>query len=241
MKNQKIIQGGGVIPFKKFSKEENEVWKLLCEKQMKNLRGKATKLHKQGWDALGMSTEYIPNFLEINKKLKKLTSWEIEMTDITYENNVEWVGALADKKHRITNFIRKKKDLDYTPLPDIFHDVFGHVPFLAIPQYARILEKFGRAIVKAKNKENKDHIAKLGWYGYEFGLIKEDGEIKAFGTGLMSSSGELQNAFSEKVLKVPYDEKVIRNLDISPHEFHRKLFILENLDHLEEVVNRWLK
>ena len=95
-------------------------------------------------------------------------------------------------------------------------------------------------MLHAKTEADRSKLVSLGWYGYEFGLIKENGEMKAFGTGLISSQGELENAFSENVLKLPYDAEIVSNTPISAHEFHKKLFVLENLDQLEEVVDRWL-
>jgi phenylalanine-4-hydroxylase len=229
------------IEFKKFSPEEHEVWRLLCEKQLRNLEGKVSHLWQEGWDKLGLSTEKIPDFVEVNKKLKELTGWQIVMTDIEYEDSIQWMTSLREKKHRVTNFIRNKKSLDYTPLPDIFHDVFGHVPFLAHPQYARIIEKFGRAACEVKGNDAKEKLVSLGWYGYEFGLIREKGELRALGTGLVSSEGELQNAFAHTTHKDPYALESVCSTKISPHEFHKKLFVLRDLDQLEKIVDEWLQ
>jgi len=240
MKNKDITQSTGIVKFKKFSDEENKVWKILCDRQLKNLKGKVSKIWEEGWKILGMNNEKIPDFPELNKKLKKLTDWEIVMTNIEYEDHDSWITSFIEKKFRITDYIRGRKDLDYTPLPDIFHDVFGHVPFLAIPQYVRILEKFGRASLKAKTKEDRSKIQSLAWYGYEFGFIKKKDEIKIFGTGLVSSKGELKNALSDEVPKLPYQADIVANTSISAHEFHEKLFVLEGLDQLEEVVDKWL-
>jgi phenylalanine-4-hydroxylase len=236
MKNKNTI-----IPFKKFSEKENTTWRVLCNRRFNSFNGRVSKLWFEGWNLLEMSTDDIPDFKKLNKILFKVSGWEVVMTNIEYEESSKWISALASKKHRITDFIRDINSLEYTPLPDIFHDVFGHLPYLAIPQYARILEKFGKAMLKIKNKTDKEKLVRLAWYAYEFSLIKEDGQIKAFGTGLISSQGELENAFSSKVVKVPYDIKEVSETPVSPHEFHKKLFILENLDQLERIVDDYLK
>ncbi|HEV7702601.1 MAG TPA: hypothetical protein VGO63_04140 [Candidatus Paceibacterota bacterium] len=227
--------------FRKFSDEENEIWRALCERQLKNLKGRASKVRQECWDKLEMNTDKMPDFEELNRRLKKLTDWEVVMTNIVYEDSAAWIGSLHDKKLRITDYLRSKDEMEYTPLPDLFHDVFGHVPFLASPQYARIAHKFGRAMVKAKTKEEKKIISNNWWYSFEFGLIRENGEIKALGTGLMSSASELQNALSDKVEKLPYDSETVSKTPESPDKMHTKLFVLESLDQIEAIVDTWLK
>lgn len=240
MKNKNTKNEIVPVVFRKFSDEENEVWRILSARQLKNLEESASKLRTEAWSIFPMETLKVPDFSKLSDKLKSLTGWEIALAGSQYEDTDTWARGLASKQMRITQFIRAKKDLDYTPLPDMFHDAFGHIPFLAIPQYARISEKFGKAMVKAKNKEEQMRIANHYWHTFEFGLIREDGEIKALGTGLMSSSGELNNALSDKVEKLPYDVEAVDKLDRSAHEFHKQLFVLENLDQIEKVVDKWL-
>ena len=227
--------------FKKFSKKENEVWNILSQNRLESLKDKAHPFHKKGWRILGFDTKEIPDFSLVNKKLKKLTGWQVASTGVQYEEDGPWISSLADKKIRITEYIRDKKNLNYTPLPDVFHDAFGHLPFLAIPQYARIAHKFGLAYVQAKTKEEKLKIANNWWYGIEFSFVKVRGQIKALGTGLISSEGELAHALSDSVQKLPYDAEVVGRINRSAHEFHDKLFVLENLSQLEKVVDNWLK
>lgn len=241
MKKIKFNTKGEVVNFKKFSEEENKVWKILCERQLKNLEGKVSKIREDAWKILALDINKIPDFVELNNKLRDLSGWEILMTNIEYEESNPWVEALHDKKFRITDYIRSKTNLNYTPLPDIFHDVFGHIPFFANPKYARIVHKFGLAMKRAKSEEEKNKITNNWWYGFEFSLIKENNEIKALGTGLMSSAEELDNALSDKVEKIPYDGDIVGDTEKSPHEMHKKLFVLESLDQLEAVVDRWLK
>lgn len=227
--------------FRKFSKEENEVWGILAKRRLKSLKNHAHPMHKKGWKLLDLNTKSVPDFAVLNKKLKKLTGWQVASTGVQYEEDGSWISSLAKQKIRVTEYIREKKNLEYTPLPDVFHDAFGHLPFLAIPQYARIAHKFGLAYVKAKTKKDKLKIANNWWYGIEFSFIKVKGKIKALGTGLISSEGELKNALSNKVVKLPYDAEVVGKIDRSAHEFHNKLFVLDSLDQLEKVVDGWLK
>ncbi len=93
-----MTKNNGEIEFKKFSEEENEVWKLLCERQLKNLEGRASSIWREGWRILSLDTERVPDFVEVNKKLKELTGWQVVMTDIEYEDSALWISALANKK-----------------------------------------------------------------------------------------------------------------------------------------------
>ncbi len=235
LKNRKNIS-----VFKEFPKEDNEVWNILSTRRLASLQDHAHPLHSKGWKTLGFTTDKIPDFSDLNNKLAQLTGFQVASTGVQYEEDGPWISSLAEKKIRITEYIREKKNLEYTPLPDIFHDAFGHLPFLADKKYARIVHKFGQAYVKAKTKENKLKVANNWWYGIEFSFMKVDGQIKALGTGLISSEGELINALSDKVEKLPYDSEFVGNIDRSAHEFHNKLFVLDSLDQLEKIVDKWL-
>jgi len=235
----KILNRKSNSIFKKFSKEENEVWHILVTRRQKSLEGLVLPLHTAGWQKLGMSTEQIPNFGEINTKLAKLTGWQVESTGVQYEEDHDWLTSLAKKKIRVTEYIRSRDSLDYTPLPDVFHDAFGHLPYLANPKYARIAHKFGLAYVSAKTKEDKLKVANNWWYGIEFSFLKVNGKLRPLGTGLVSSEGELINALSNKVEKLAYDREVVGAIDRSAHEYHEKLFVLESLDQLEKVADSY--
>ncbi len=227
--------------FRKFRNREHEVWSILAGRRIKSLKNYAHPMHKQGWKLLGLSARSIPNFRAINIKLKSLTGFQVASTGVQYEEDGPWISSLAERKIRVTEYIRSKKNLEYTPLPDVFHDVFGHLPFLANKKYARIVQKFGLAYVKAKTKKDKLKIANNWWYGIEFSFLKVKGKIKVLGTGLISSEGELNNALSEKVEKLPYDADMVGKINRSAHKFHKKLFVLDSLDQLEKIVDKWLK
>lgn len=237
---QKLTNRKNKSVFKKFTRADNDVWNILSKRRLKSLKNHAHPLHRNGWKLLGLSIRSIPDFGVINQKLRKITGWQVSSTGVQYEEDGPWISSLAQKKIRITEYIRPKTSLEYTPLPDIFHDAFGHLPFLANKKYSRIVHKFGLAYVKAQTKKDKLKIANNWWYGVEFSLIKFRGKIKILGTGLISSEGELKNVLSDKVLKLPYDAEVVGKIDRSAHEFHHKLFVLESLDQLEKIVDGWL-
>jgi phenylalanine-4-hydroxylase len=138
----------------------------------------------------------------------------------------------------ITEYIRDKSDLDYTPLPDVWHDTFGHLPLMLNQRYAHLVYDFAHKMLKYSKEERKG-MGSIWWYTIEFGLIREEGEIKILGAGLASSYGESVHALSGAVDLRPFDPDYIATIKPSPHEFHKELFILDSFEQFEDFVNHW--
>jgi phenylalanine-4-hydroxylase len=226
-------------PFKIFSPAEDEVWQLLWAKQLPRVRQHASRLWLEGLDLLGLTGERVPNFTELNQRLMDLVGWELVSTDVVFSSGQDWFEHLARRQFLITEYIREKDVLDYTPLPDIWHDTFGHLPLMAHPRYANYIEKFGKHAIQFSPDERQS-LGSMWWYTIEFGFMLENGVMKAFGAGLMSSPGELDHALSAEVAKVPYSLEAFENIRPSPHEMHSTLFILDSMDQLEHSVEDWV-
>lgn len=226
-------------PFKHFSPAEDEIWQMLWDKQIANVRKYASRLWLDGLDKLGLTRDRVPNFQELSDRLKGLVGWELVSTDVIFSDGQTWFEHLADRKFLITEYIREKKDLEYTPLPDIWHDTFGHLPLMAHQRYADYVERFAHHALKF-TKDQRKSLGSMWWYTIEFGFMMEDGAMKAFGAGLMSSPGELLHALSDEVEKVPYSLEEFEKIDPSPHEMHKKLFVLHSMDELERSVEDWI-
>jgi phenylalanine-4-hydroxylase len=227
-------------PFHQFTPDDNVTWRLMFEQQLPQVQKFATRLYLDGMDKIGLTPDHIPNFTQLNQRFKQLVGWELVSTEIQYSSGQDWFEALARKEFLITEYIRDRKDLNYTPLPDIFHDTFGHLPFMAHQWYADYIHRFALHAIKYTPEQRKS-LGSLWWYTIEFGLIREDGELKALGAGLMSSYAELQRAYTHEVNLVPYSLEAFENVDPSPHEFHRTLFVLNSYDQLEHSVEDWVK
>ncbi len=187
---------------------------------------------------MGINIEEVPQIEGLHKKISAHTDWSISPTDVEYTSVPDWFDHLSNKNFVVTTFIRSKDNLQYTPFPDMFHDAFGHLPFLILPRYAKLIHRFGE-IYKKLPESKRDAFSKIWWYTIEFGLIREGGEIKALGTGLVSSVGELDNAFGGKVEIVPFNAELVAGTEISDHEFHRRLFLLESFEQLESEIEKW--
>jgi phenylalanine-4-hydroxylase len=226
-------------PFKNFSADENTTWQLLWERQIPKAQQYASRWWLDGLAKIDLQPDRIPNFYVLNERFKELVGWELVSTDVIFSDGQDWFEHLARRQFLITEYIRDRKDLAYTPLPDIWHDTFGHLPLMAHQRYADYIEKFAHYALKF-TKEERRSLGSLWWYTIEFGFMREHGAIKAFGAGLMSSPGEIENALSEKVARVPFSIEEFEKIDPSPHAFHDKLFILESFEQLESSVVDWV-
>lgn len=225
-------------PFKRFSDEESAIWRIMFERQMPQARQHAARLWLEGVDLLNLTAERIPDFEKLSQRLHDLVGWELVSTDVQYSSGQDWFEALARKEFLITEYIRDMDNLDYTPLPDIFHDTFGHLPFMAHQRYADYIHNFALAAIQYKPEERKS-FGSLWWYTVEFGFLMENGSMKALGAGLLSSVAELQRAYTDAVNRVPYTLEAFENLAPSPHEFHQTLFILDSFEQLEGAIHEW--
>lgn len=227
-----------VRPFKQFSPAEDRIWNLLWTRQIDNCRSRASHLWLDGLDKLGMTPDRVPDFNAMNERLKQLTGWELVSTDVIFSDGQTWFEHLARRQFLITEYIREEKDLLYTPLPDIWHDTFGHLPFMADQRYADYIEHFAHVALRY-NKDERKSLGSLWWYTIEFGFMIERGQMKAFGAGLMSSPGEMEHAYSNSVIKAPFSIEAFEQISPSPHAMHNTLFVLDGMEQLESSAEMW--
>lgn len=142
-----------------------------------------------GIDFLGISPSGIPKFTSLNEKLMKRTGWEVVAVPGLVPDEM-FFELLANRKFPSTTFLRTPAQVDYIQEPDIFHDVFGHVPLLAHPIFADYMQAYGKAGLKAMQAKNLEYLARLYWYTVEFGLIKTTDGLQIYGAGIVSSKGE---------------------------------------------------
>jgi phenylalanine-4-hydroxylase len=225
-------------PFHIFSEEESDIWRELYTRQWTHAQHHATRWWLEGVDALALTPDRIPDFAALSQRIHDLTGWRLVSTDVQYSSGQDWFEALARREFLITEYIRDRTTLDYTPLPDIFHDAFGHLPYLAHQRYADYLERFAHLAIQY-TPEQRRSLGSLWWYTIEFGLLREGDELKALGAGLLSSVAELQRAYSDAVTRAPYTLQAFEALAPSPHHFHNTLFILDSWEQVERSIADW--
>jgi phenylalanine-4-hydroxylase len=226
-----------------YTDEDHQVWQTLFDRRMQHLRGCAASAFLHGIEVIGLTRDRIPNLEEMNARLEARTGWRAVPVAGFLEPK-HFFRSLALRRFPTTVTIRPAHSLDYIPEPDIFHDVFGHVPLHAHPVFADFLQKFGQAAAEASD-EHTEAFTRLFWFTVEFGLSTENGETKVYGSGLISSHGDCLNALSAKCERRPFslDEVIAQDFridDLQPVLFEVKSFAelfaaVEELSRAERV------
>lgn len=175
-----------------YTEADHDTYRRLYARQKALLPGLASQAFIDALPSLGVE-DRIPRFEDINQRLRQATGWEIVAVPGLIPE-VPFFSLLANRKFPVTDWIRKPEEFDYVVEPDIFHDLFGHVPLLFNPVIADYVQRYGQGGLKAERLGACEMLSRLYWYTIEFGLIREQGEIRAYGAGILSSSGELQHA-----------------------------------------------
>jgi phenylalanine-4-hydroxylase len=226
-------------PFHIFTPDDDLTWSMLYQRQVALMRQHATEWYLQGFETLNFPTDRVPDAIELNQKVHVATGWHLVSTDVQYSSDQDWFEALDRKEFLITEYIRDRADIDYTPMPDIWHDLFGHLPFMTIPRYANYLQRFGTHFLKYSTAK-RDSLRSLWWYSVEFGLLRDGDQLRALGAGLMSSYAELTRVYDGHVNLQPYSLEAFESIAPSPHEMHNTLFIFDTWEQIEQSIEDWV-
>ncbi|CAG0907021.1 unnamed protein product [Cyprideis torosa] len=187
--------------YDKYKEEDHEVWSILYSRIMEILPLYASQAFLDGLKLVGFESDKIPNFDESNNKLSTLTGWKIYAVPGLIDNK-PFFEHLSNKEFPATTWLRQKSQLDYLQEPDMFHDVFGHIPLLSNAPFVKYLEELARITLKyIDNDWIIEIVSRLYWYTVEFGLIRENGNLKVYGAGILSSSGETQYSIDSHIPK----------------------------------------
>lgn len=179
-----------------YTAEDHATWDTLFARQSKLLPGRASNAWLRGLDVLKLSKPGIPDFAELSERLTKLTGWSVVAVPGLVPDDV-FFDHMANRRFVAGNFIRRPDQLDYLQEPDVFHDVFGHVPMLADPVFADYLAAYGRGGQRALGLDALKYLGRLYWYTVEFGLIAEPEGLRIYGSGIVSSYAETRFALDD--------------------------------------------
>ncbi|MDX1415842.1 MAG: hypothetical protein R3293_16720 [Candidatus Promineifilaceae bacterium] len=149
-----------------------------------------------GFELLQLDPHQIPTVAHLNDRIQPRTGWQVERTAVRYTRADDWYDKFNQRIFLITDYLRSRSEIDFTPEPDMFHDIFGHLPYLTLDFYAALEDKFAPAYLKATDAE-REVIKRLAWYSTEFGLVVQNNRLKIFGAGLISGRAELANTIME--------------------------------------------
>jgi phenylalanine-4-hydroxylase len=215
-----------------YTPEEHATWDTLFARQAKLLPGRASDAYLRGLDVLKLSKPGIPDFEELSERLMKLTGWQVVAVPGLVPDDV-FFDHMANRRFVAGNFIRRPDQLDYLQEPDVFHDVFGHVPMLADPVFADYLEAYGRGGQRALELDALKYLGRLYWYTVEFGLIQEADGLRIYGSGIVSSFSESQFALDDpSPNRIGFDMARVMRTDYRIDDFQQNYFVIPSFEEL---------
>ncbi len=219
-----------------YTPEDHAVWALLYARRMATLRETGSRVFLHGAEAIGLEPDRVPDLVDVNRRLSVRTGWSaVPVSGFLPARS--FFGSLAERRFPTTVGVRPRAQLDYLPEPDIFHDVFGHVPLHADPTFARFLQRFGRLAASTASEEHVALMARLFWFTVEFGLVREDGVVKVYGSGLISSAGDAANALGAACDRRPFSLDAVFAQPFEIDRFQDVLFVVEGFEQLFEAVD----
>ncbi|HET6824246.1 MAG TPA: hypothetical protein VFH34_16460 [Anaerolineales bacterium] len=224
-----------------FTSEQHAIWaELFAGVNQPYLMEHICQEFKDGLRLLDLDPHHIPTVAHLNDHITPHTGWRIERTVVRYTLADDWYKKFAQRIFLITDYLRSRDQLEFTPEPDMFHDIFGHLPYLTMEFYARIEDKFAPAYIKA-TQEEREVIKRLAWYSTEFGLVMEGNRFKIFGAGIISGRAELANAIMEfyrlaRDTVLDYTGNVFEQLN--EHFLSRKNDLFRIIDGVNELHRR---
>jgi phenylalanine-4-hydroxylase len=220
-----------------YTPEQNAIWSELVSRRMPQLEQHASEVYLDGFHKIGLQPEKLPNLREVSKRLHPLTGWQSTPVSGFLPADA-FFEMLAARMFPTTTWIRSRESMEYTPEPDIFHDVFGHVPMHAHPVFADFLQSYGQVCAALTRQEDLDRMARLFWFTVEFGVIRQNGKIKLYGSGLISSHGESTYVLSggPEIRDFNLDEVIHRDFNIS--EMQKVVYAVESFDQIYEATRQ---
>jgi phenylalanine-4-hydroxylase len=208
---------------------EHATWNRLFARQKAQLQSRAAPAFLAGIDMLKLSKPGIPDFEELNARLTEATGWRVVAVPGLVPDTV-FFDHLANRRFVAGRFIRRPEQFDYLEEPDIFHDVFGHVPLLADPIFADYMEAYGKGGLRAMQRGMVDKFARLYWYTVEFGLIRDGDRLKIYGAGIVSSHAETAFALDDpSPNRIAFDTLRTMRTPYRIDDFQQNYFVVDSL------------
>ena len=218
-----------------YTTEQHSVWSELVSRRLPQVREHACREFLDGYDTIGLSNDRLPNLREITERLRPRTGWSTTAVSGFLPGNA-FFEMLEARMFPTTTWLRSRDSLAYIPEPDIFHDVFGHVPMHAHPVFADFLQHYGSVCARIQNAQALERLGRLFWYTVEYGLIRQDNKIKVYGSGVISSHGECNNVIEGGCEVRPFNLSEVLDTPVKVDELQKVLFAIESFDQVYEAI-----
>ncbi|HJU17409.1 MAG TPA: phenylalanine 4-monooxygenase [Stellaceae bacterium] len=211
-----------------YGEEEHAIWRFLFERQQKLLEGRACREYLDGLKGLGVAHDGIPDFRRLSDILDRATGWRIVAVPGLVPDDV-FFAHLAERRFPSTCFIRRRDQLDYLQEPDVFHDIYGHVPMLMNPVFADYMQAYGQGGLKALGLGHLPYLARLYWYTVEFGLIATPEGLRIYGSGILSSAGESVYCLDDpRPRRLRFDLRRVMRTRYRIDDFQETYFVIDS-------------
>ena len=218
-----------------YTPEQHGVWQELVARRIPQLREYACAEYLDGFEQIGLKEDRLPDLKAVSALLAPRTGWNSTAVSGFLPANA-FFEMLAARKFPTTTWLRSRESMDYTPEPDIFHDVFGHVPMHAHPVFADFLEQYGKTCASVIDRpEALERLGRIFWFTVEFGLIRQDGGIKVYGSGLVSSHGECTRVLNGGCEIKDFDLDAVMNQEMQTSEMQPVLYAVESFEQIYEA------
>lgn len=215
-----------------YTPQEHALWDRLFARQAQMLPDRAVAEFMNGLDVLRMTRPGIPDFNELSERLMKLTGWQVVAVPGLVPDRL-FFDHLANRRFVAGRFLRTPDQIDYLSEPDIFHDVFGHVPLLANPAFADYMQAYGQGGLRADGLGAIDRLARLYWYTVEFGLVRQGDDLKLYGAGIVSSHGESIYALDDpSPNRLGFDLKRLMRTRYRIDDYQQSYFVIDSFEDL---------
>jgi len=222
--------------YSNYTEEDFAVWKRLYEKQMYNFQGKVVDEFNLGIAHLNFNADEIPNFEKINNKLLALTGWSIKTVPNLAEADL-FFEQLSKRRFTSTCWLRSMEEFDYLQEPDMFHDVFAHVPMLCNKKYTDFFHKIGQLATSFHDQEAVKMLQRLYWYTIEFGVLQTKDDLKIYGAGIISSVGEINNVYGGLAQIKPFNIQEVLYTPFEIDKVQPLYFYIESFDQLQKALD----
>ena len=222
--------------YEAYTPEQHAVWAELVCRRRPQIDAYACRAYLEGYEILGLEDDRLPNLRAVTARLKPRTGWSSTPVSGFLPSDA-FFEMLDARMFPTTTWLRSRDSLEYTPEPDIFHDVFGHVPMHTHPVFADFLQHYGSVCAKIKDKDTLERLGRLFWYTVEFGLIREGGNIKIYGSGVVSSHGECTNVIEGGCEVRQFSLEEVLNTPVKVDRIHSRLFAIDSFDQIYEAMH----
>ncbi len=233
------VYATGIVeqPWDSYTDDDHDTWRRLYERQRRVLDGRACDEFLQAQDAMGMTPDRIPRFSDLNQVLTDATGWTLMGVEGLLPE-LDFFDHLANRRFPVTWWIRKPGQIDYIEEPDLFHDLFGHVPLLMNPLFGNYMQAYGQGGVKAHGigADALQNLTRLYWYTVEFGLIQQQDGLRIYGSGIVSSKGESIHCLdSDAPNRIGFDLERIMRARYRIDTFQKTYFVIDSFEQLIEA------